>query len=206
MSRSSFFLLKPDALRVGLDGLILTRVIYAGFRIERLEIMYPQADLFREHYRQHAEGSYFGRLIAFSCSGPVMAGIVARRDGGDAVALLRALVGPYAPPRVPGTIRGDLMPEDEADTMRNLIHSSDSASEAAREIELWFGRGLHDARQHEVEKCPTCGWALLDHDAGCSRHPFLSEAIARARERRQRWEAIHVAGNGDTEAITHANA
>ena len=87
----------------------------------------------REHYAEHAERSFFGELLEFITSGPVVAAVL---EGPRAVAAFRQLAGGTDPVEkaTPGTIRGDFGLE----TQYNLVHGSDSAESAAREIALWF--------------------------------------------------------------------
>jgi nucleoside-diphosphate kinase len=137
---NTFCLLKPDAVRRGLIVRLLVIVDHAGLVPVRMELVWPTRALAREHYRAYAAWKDFADLIEFTCSGPVLAMVLAaRHPDRDAVVLLRRRMGPYRD-RVPGTIREMIMLPDRP-YHENLVHGSDSAAEAEREATLWFGRG-----------------------------------------------------------------
>jgi nucleoside-diphosphate kinase len=135
----TLLLIKPDAVRRGLVGEILSRVERKGLRIRALELRTIDDDLARRHYAEHAAKPFFADLVAFITSGPLVAAVI---EGPRAVETLRTLMGstdPVAAP--PGTIRGDfglLVTE-------NLVHGSDSVTSAAREIALFFPHLAADA-------------------------------------------------------------
>jgi len=135
----TLLLIKPDAVRRGLVGEILSRVERKGLRIRALELRTIDDDLARRHYAEHAAKPFFADLVAFITSGPLVAAVI---EGPRAVETLRTLMGstdPVAAP--PGTIRGDfglLVTE-------NLVHGSDSVTSAAREIALFFPHFAADA-------------------------------------------------------------
>lgn len=135
----TLLLIKPDAVRRGLVGEILSRVERKGLRIRALELRTIDDDLARRHYAEHAAKPFFADLVAFITSGPLVAAVI---EGPRAVETLRTLMGstdPVASP--PGTIRGDfglLVTE-------NLVHGSDSVTSAAREIALFFPHFAADA-------------------------------------------------------------
>jgi nucleoside-diphosphate kinase len=129
---STLLIVKPDAVRRGLVGEILSRVERKGLRIDDLRMMRIDRDLAERHYGEHSEKPFFGDLVGFITSGPV---IVAKLSGREAISVLRALMGATDPAKSPlGTIRGDLGLE----ITENLVHGSDSPESAARELALFF--------------------------------------------------------------------
>jgi len=124
---------KPDAVRRGLVGDILSRLERKGLRIEALKMMRIDRDLAGRHYAEHTEKPFFGELVDFITSGDV---VVARVSGREAVSVVRTLMGATDPAAsAPGTIRGDLA----LTVTDNLIHGSDSPESAQREMDLFFG-------------------------------------------------------------------
>jgi len=124
---------KPDAVRRGLVGDILSRLEHKGLRIEALKMMRVDRDLAGRHYAEHTEKPFFGELVEFITSGDV---VVARVGGREAVSVVRTLMGATDPAAsAPGTIRGDLA----LTVTENLIHGSDSPESATRELGLFFG-------------------------------------------------------------------
>jgi nucleoside-diphosphate kinase len=125
-------LIKPDAVRRGLAGEIVRRFELRGFEIREARLLTVDRELAGEHYAEHAEKPFFGELVEFITSGPTLALVL---EGEGAIATVRTTMGATNPADAgPGTIRGDLalsMPD-------NLVHGSDSAESAAREISLWF--------------------------------------------------------------------
>nr|WP_228537744.1 nucleoside-diphosphate kinase [Nocardia sp. XZ_19_231] len=126
-------LIKPDGVSRGLTGEILARIERKGLIFQALELKNVSAELAAEHYAEHAERPFFGSLIEFITSGPVVAAVL---EGPRAIAAFRQLAGGTDPVEkaVPGTIRGDFGLE----TQFNLVHGSDSPESAKREIALWF--------------------------------------------------------------------
>jgi nucleoside-diphosphate kinase len=128
----SLILVKPDAVARGLAGDIVGRFERRGFAIRGAKLVRVSRELADRHYAEHAEKPFFGELVDFITSGPTLALVV---EGEGAIATARSTIGATDPAQAaPGTIRGDLalsMPN-------NLVHGSDSAESAGREIELWF--------------------------------------------------------------------
>lgn len=126
-------LIKPDGVERGLVGEVLSRVERKGLRIAALELKQVTAELAGEHYAEHADKPFYGSLIEFITSGPVVAAVL---EGPRAIAAFRQLAGGTDPVEkaVTGSIRGDLALE----TQSNLVHGSDSPDSAKREIALWF--------------------------------------------------------------------
>jgi nucleoside-diphosphate kinase len=125
-------LLKPDAVRRGLVGVILQRFEDRGLRIVRLEMRTIDGDLADQHYAEHVERDFYPPLRAFITSGPLVALVL---EGEEAIAVTRLLIGPTDGRQAPaGTIRGDY----SLSNRENLVHASDSPESAEREIKLWF--------------------------------------------------------------------
>ena len=133
MTERTLVLIKPDGVQRRLIGEILDRIESKGLAIAALELKNVSDDLARAHYAEHEDKPFFGSLLEFITSGPVVAAIL---EGPRAVAAFRQLAGGTDPVEkaTPGTIRGDLGLE----TQFNLVHGSDSPESAVREIELWF--------------------------------------------------------------------
>jgi nucleoside-diphosphate kinase len=129
-------LIKPDGVQRRVVGDIISRIERKGLAIVALELKSVDDALARAHYAEHADKAFFGSLLDFITSGPVVAAVL---EGPRAVAAFRQIAGGTDPVEkaTPGTIRGDLGLE----TQFNLVHGSDSAESAAREIELWFPAG-----------------------------------------------------------------
>jgi nucleoside-diphosphate kinase len=129
-------LIKPDALARALAGEILGRFEQRGLELRAAKLVQVDRELAERHYDEHREKPFFGELVEFITSAPTL-GLVL--EGESAVSVVRATMGATNPvDAAPGTIRGDLalaMPD-------NLVHGSDSAQSAAREINLWFGNEL----------------------------------------------------------------
>jgi nucleoside-diphosphate kinase len=126
-------LIKPDGVQRRVIGDIISRIERKGLRIAALELKNVDEALARAHYAEHADKAFFGSLLEFITSGPVVAAVL---EGPRAVAAFRQIAGGTDPVEkaAPGTIRGDLGLE----TQFNLVHGSDSPESAAREIGLWF--------------------------------------------------------------------
>jgi nucleoside-diphosphate kinase len=126
-------IVKPDAVRRGLVGEVLSRLERKGLRVEDLRMMRIDRDLAERHYDEHRDKAFFEELVDFITSGEV---VVARVSGEQAVAVVRALMGPTDPAVAPqGTIRGDY----GLVITENLVHGSDSPESAKRELDLFFG-------------------------------------------------------------------
>jgi nucleoside-diphosphate kinase len=130
---STLLIVKPDGVRRGLIGEILRRAEAKGLRIAEMRMTTIDPDLAREHYDEHRDKGFFGELVEFITSGSV---VVARLEGENAIDVWRALMGPTDPAVAPpGTIRGDL----GLVITENVVHGSDSAESAERELKLFFG-------------------------------------------------------------------
>jgi len=130
---STLLIVKPDGVRRGLIGEVLRRVEAKGLRVAEMRLMRIDRTLAEEHYSEHREKPFFGELVAFITSGPV---VVARVEGEGAIDVWRTMMGPTNPAMAPpGTIRGDL----GLIITENIVHGSDSPASAERELELFFG-------------------------------------------------------------------
>ena len=125
-------LVKPDALRRGLLGEILSRFERKGLTIEALVVRTMDAELADQHYAEHVERDFYPPLKQFMTSGPLAALVL---SGDEVIAVVRALVGATDGRKAAaGSIRGDL----SLSNRENLVHASDSPDSAKRELALWF--------------------------------------------------------------------
>jgi nucleoside-diphosphate kinase len=135
MAERTLVLIKPDAMQRRLAGEILARFEDRGLSIRAAKLVQVDQDLAERHYAEHREKPFFGELVEFITSSPTLALVL---EGESAVSVVRSTIGATNPAdAAPGTIRGDLalaMPD-------NLVHGSDAAESAAREVALWFGDG-----------------------------------------------------------------
>ena len=132
MTERTLVLLKPDAVQRLLVGPLLGRFEARGLKIVGLKLVAVSRELAERHYAIHRDKPFFGGLVEFITSGPLVAMAL---EGPDAISLVRAMVGATRPPEAaPGTIRGDLAIE----TAQNLVHASDGPDTATAELGLWF--------------------------------------------------------------------
>ena len=125
-------ILKPDAVRRGLVGEILSRFEAKGLSIVAMEHRTIDGALADEHYAEHVERDFYPPLRDFVTSGPLVAAVL---EGDEAIEVVRALNGATDGRKAaPGTIRGDL----SLSNRENLVHASDSAESSAREIPIFF--------------------------------------------------------------------
>jgi nucleoside-diphosphate kinase len=125
-------LVKPDALRRGLLGEILSRFERKGLTIDALVVRSMDAELADLHYAEHVDKAFYPPLKDFMTSGPLAAVVL---SGDEVIAVVRALVGATDGRKAAaGTIRGDF----SLSNRENLVHASDSADSAKRELALWF--------------------------------------------------------------------
>ena len=125
-------LIKPDGVKRQICGEILTRYERKGLIIKAMKLLQTPKELAEEHYAEHKDKPFFGELVDFITSGPVLAFVLA---GKNAITSVRTINGATNPvDATPGSIRGDY-----ALTMdSNVVHAPDSVDSAAREIHLWF--------------------------------------------------------------------
>ena len=124
---------KPDAVERGLVGEILGRFERKGLRIVAAELRALDTETLGRHYEEHVGKGFYDALVAFMSRSPALLAVV--EGPADTYAVVRALMGATNPlDAAPGTIRGDL----GTDLTENLVHGSDSAESAGREIEIFF--------------------------------------------------------------------
>ena len=132
MSERTLVLIKPDGVRRGLAGEVLSRIERKGLRIVAMDMRVVGRDLAETHYAEHAGKPFYGSLVEFITSGPLVAMVV---EGSRAIEAFRALAGATDPVKAtPGTIRGDYALE----VQDNIVHGSDSPDSAEREIKIFF--------------------------------------------------------------------
>lgn len=124
---------KPDAVERGLSGEIIGRFERKGLRLVAAELRQLDRSVAARHYAEHEGKGFYEELLAFITRSPVMVMVVEGPE--DTWQIVRNMMGATNPANAaPGTIRGDLAIE----TGENLVHGSDSAESAAREIEIFF--------------------------------------------------------------------
>ncbi len=132
-SKRTLVLLKPDAVERGLVGEIVSRFERRGLTIDAMQLRTLDKTILANHYAEHQGKPFYADLVEFMSRGPVVAMVVAGPD--DTWEILRSMMGATNPrAAAPGTIRGDL----GTIFTENLIHGSDSAESAAREIQIFF--------------------------------------------------------------------
>jgi nucleoside-diphosphate kinase len=142
----TLILCKADAVARGLVGEILARFERRGYTIAAMKLLRCDEARARRHYAEHEGKPFFAGLVEYITSAPIVALVV---EGSDAVEGCRASIGATNPIKaVPGSIRGDY-----GQTIgRNLVHGSDSAESAKREIAIWFEPSEIHARASDLEK------------------------------------------------------
>jgi nucleoside-diphosphate kinase len=132
LSERSFVMIKPDGVAAGLTGEIISRIERRGLVIAGLKKLTVTRTAAETHYAEHRERPFFGELVDFIVSGPV---VMLAVDGPGAIGALRTMMGATNPlDAAPGTIRGDFA----LDVGQNVIHGSDGEDSAARELALHF--------------------------------------------------------------------
>ena len=135
MTERTLVLIKPDGVQRLLVGRIIDRYEQRGLKLVGLKLIHVDRDLAERHYAVHREKPFFGGLVDFITSAPLVAIAL---EGLNAIAVCRAVNGATKPvDAAPGTIRGDFALE----TGQNLVHASDSAENAEQELALWFSAG-----------------------------------------------------------------
>jgi nucleoside-diphosphate kinase len=128
----TLILVKPDAFARGLTGEIIARFERKGLRIVALQHMTMQREMAQQHYAEHEGKPFFGELVEFITSGPLVAMVL---EGEQAVTAARQVIGATNPVEAaPGSIRGDFA----IAVGQNMVHGSDSAESAQREAALFF--------------------------------------------------------------------
>lgn len=135
-TEKTLILVKPDGVRRGLVGEIISRVETKGYAIDAVRMLQADAALLEKHYAEHVGKPFYEPLVEFMMSGPIVA-IVA--SGNRVIEGFRSLAGATDPTvAAPGTIRGDLARDQGTKVLQNLVHGSDSPESAAREIQIFF--------------------------------------------------------------------
>ncbi|HEY7599096.1 MAG TPA: nucleoside-diphosphate kinase, partial [Candidatus Limnocylindrales bacterium] len=131
----TLILIKPDGVQRALVGRLIERYEQRGLRICGLKMVHVDRRLAEQHYAVHRSKPFFGGLVDFIVSAPLVALAV---EGPNAIAVCRSINGATRPEEAaPGSIRGDLALE----TGQNLVHASDSVETAQAELALWFAEG-----------------------------------------------------------------
>ena len=137
-TEKTLILVKPDGVRRGLVGEVISRIETKGYAIDALRMLQADAALLEKHYAEHVGKPFYEPLVEFMMSGPIVA-IVA--SGNRVIEGFRSLAGATDPTvAAPGTIRGDLARDQGTKVIQNLVHGSDSPESAAREIQIFFPR------------------------------------------------------------------
>ena len=132
MTQRTLVLLKPDAVRRGLVGQILSRFEAKGLTIEAMDLRTIDGEAADQHYAEHVERDFYPPLRAFITSGPLVAMVL---SGDEAIEVVRGLLGKTDGRKAtPGTVRGDF----SLSNRENLTHGSDSPESAEREVKLFF--------------------------------------------------------------------
>lgn len=128
----TLILVKPDAFARGLTGEILARFERKGLKIVALKQMHATAEIAEQHYAEHRERPFFGELVAFITSAPLVAAVL---EGESAIKAARQVIGATNPlESATGSIRGDFAIE----VGQNLVHGSDSVESGIREAAIFF--------------------------------------------------------------------
>jgi nucleoside-diphosphate kinase len=153
VTERTLVLIKPDGVQRLLAGRILSRFEERGLKLVGLKLVRVDRALAEKHYAVHRQKPFFGSLVEFITSSPLVA---AAFEGPNAIAVVRAMVGATRPHEAaPGTIRGDFALE----TAQNLVHASDGPDTASTELALWFGSGELVQYDREIDR-----WALAPEE------------------------------------------
>lgn len=135
-------LVKPDGVKRGLVGNIITRFENAGFKIVAMKMVWIDEKFSKSHYQEHVKKPFYPTLEVLITSGPVVAFVL---EGVEAVEVVRKIIGSTEPKKaLPGTIRGDFSHHSTAyanekkKAVSNIIHASATLKEADAETRLWF--------------------------------------------------------------------
>jgi nucleoside-diphosphate kinase len=153
VTERTLVLVKPDGVQRLLTGRILGRYEERGLKIVGLKLMVVDRQTAERHYDEHREKPFFGGLVEFITSRPLVAIAL---EGPNAIQIVRDMNGKTKPfEAAPGTIRGDFALE----TAQNLVHASDGPDAATRELELWFRPEELLTYEREIDR-----WALAPAD------------------------------------------
>ncbi len=142
----TLILCKADAVARGLTGEVIARFERRGYALAAMKLLVCDEARAKQHYAEHEGKPFFAGLVAYITSAPIVALVI---EGSDAIEGCRATIGATNPIKAgPGTIRGDY-----AQTIgRNLVHGSDSAESAKREIAIWFEPSELHAAASDLER------------------------------------------------------
>ena len=153
MPERTLVLIKPDAVQRLLTGRLISRFEERGLKILGLRLVAVDRELAERHYAVHRAKPFFGGLVDFITSSPLVAMAL---EGPNAIAVVRTMVGATRPHEATaGTIRGDLALE----TAQNLVHASDGPETAEAELALWFGPGELHEYDRDIDR-----WALAPEE------------------------------------------
>ncbi len=142
----SLVLIKPDAVKRGLTGIIISRLEGQGLKLVALKMLQLDESLAQRHYAPHREKAFFDSLVAYISSAPIVAAVF---EAEGAVDLIRKAMGATDPTEAEaGTIRGDF----GLDIEHNTIHGSDSVETAQKEIQLFFSEDEILNYQREIDR------------------------------------------------------
>ncbi len=129
-------LIKPDGVKRGLIGEVISRIETKGYSVIALKMLQADRSILEEHYAEHAGKPFYEPLVEFMSSGPIVALIA---EGNRVIEGFRSLAGATDPTvAAPGTIRGDLARDQGTKVVQNIVHGSDSVESATREIDIFF--------------------------------------------------------------------
>lgn len=135
-SEKTLILVKPDGVRRGLVGEVISRVEKKGYSVTALRMLQADRALLEKHYEEHKGKPFYEPLLEFMTSGPIVAMVA---EGNRVIEGFRSLAGATDPTvAAPGTIRGDLARDQGTKVVQNIVHGSDSPESAAREIAIFF--------------------------------------------------------------------
>lgn len=135
-SEKTLILIKPDGVRRGLVGEVISRIERKGYTVSALRMLQADRSILEKHYAEHNGKPFYEPLLDFMGSGPIVAMIA---EGNRVIEGFRSLAGATDPTvAAPGTIRGDLARDQGTKVVQNIVHGSDSPESAAREIAIFF--------------------------------------------------------------------
>jgi nucleoside-diphosphate kinase len=153
VTERTLVLIKPDGVQRQLVGRILARYEERGLKLVGLKLMRVSRDLAERHYAVHREKPFFGGLVEFITSAPLVAAVL---EGPNAIAVVRAMNGATRPHEAaPGSIRGDFALE----TAQNIVHASDGPETADSEVGMWFDAAELVAYEREIDR-----WVLAPEE------------------------------------------
>ena len=153
MTERTLVLVKPDGVQRQLIGRILARYEERGLKVVGLKLVHVERELAERHYAEHREKPFFGGLVDFITSAPLVALAL---EGPNAINVVRTINGATRPyEAAPGTIRGDFALE----TAQNIVHASDGSEAATTELGLWFVEGELFDYERDLDR-----WVLAPTD------------------------------------------